>query len=103
METRVGERGSRWSGGQRQRLAIARALYRGSSILVLDEASSALDAATERKLISALERLDENMTMIIVSHRPSILAMCDRVITLDEGRIVAEALERFGKLQDGTG
>jgi ATP-binding cassette subfamily B protein len=86
--TTVGERGVRLSGGQRQRIGIARALYRGARILVLDEATSALDGETERKLVEGLARLDRDKTLIVVSHRASMLSLCDRVITLEHGRVV---------------
>jgi ATP-binding cassette subfamily B protein len=87
VSTSVGERGVRVSGGQRQRLGVARALYRRAPILVLDEATSALDEATELAMVEALGRLEGPLTMIIVSHRAATLALCDRVIRLDQGRV----------------
>jgi ABC-type multidrug transport system fused ATPase/permease subunit len=87
ISTNVGERGVRLSGGQRQRLGVARALYRRAPVLVLDEATSALDESTELALVEALGGLGGEMTMIIVSHRAATLALCNRVITLDQGRI----------------
>jgi ATP-binding cassette subfamily B protein len=86
--TRVGERGVRLSGGQRQRLGIARALYRRAPILVLDEATSALDERTEIEVVESLAGLSDGTTMIIVSHRPTTLALCERVIMLEQGRSV---------------
>ena len=86
--TTVGERGVRLSGGQRQRLGIARALYRRAPILVLDEATSALDESAEVQLVDSLAQYCGETTMIVVSHRPTTLALCERLITLDQGRIV---------------
>ena len=86
--TTVGERGVRLSGGQRQRLGIARALYRRAPILVLDEATSALDEKTEVQLVDSLAEHCRDTTMIIVSHRQTTLALCERVIVLDQGKIV---------------
>jgi ABC-type multidrug transport system fused ATPase/permease subunit len=90
LETRVGERGVRLSGGQRQRIGIARAMYREPSVLVLDEATSNLDVETERELMRAIERLKGTMTIVIIAHRLSTVAGCDRVFTLDQGQIVAQ-------------
>ena len=86
--TTVGERGVRVSGGQRQRLGIARALYRRAPILVLDEATSALDERTEIQLVESLAQCCRDTTMIVVSHRPTTLALCERVVVLEQGRIV---------------
>jgi ATP-binding cassette, subfamily B, bacterial PglK len=87
LETRVGERGVRLSGGQRQRVAIARALYRRPSVLVFDEGTSALDNRTEAELISALERLRGNHTLIMVAHRLSTVRRCDRILLVEDSRI----------------
>jgi len=84
--TEVGERGVRLSGGQRQRIGIARALYKGAPLLVLDEATNALDEATEAKVLSALFA-DSDRTIIVIAHRASALQRCDRVVTLSGGRI----------------
>jgi ATP-binding cassette subfamily B protein len=86
--TVIGERGVRVSGGQRQRLGIARALYRQAPILVLDEATSALDERTEAQLVESLAGYCVDRTMIVVSHRPTTLALCDRVVVLEQGRII---------------
>ncbi len=88
-DTFIGERGVRLSGGQRQRIGIARALYRGSDLLVLDEATSALDTVTETEVMSSVRHLHGETTLILVSHRLSTLAHCDRIYVLDRGRIVA--------------
>jgi ABC-type multidrug transport system fused ATPase/permease subunit len=90
LETRVGERGVRLSGGQRQRIGIARAMYRAPSVLVLDEATSNLDMETEREFMRAIERLKGTMTIVIIAHRLSTVEGCDRVFSLDQGRIVAQ-------------
>jgi ABC-type multidrug transport system fused ATPase/permease subunit len=91
LETLVGERGIRLSGGQRQRIGIARALYHDPAVLVLDEATSALDAATERGVMQAVAALQGSKTILIVAHRLSTVARCDRICRLERGRIVAEA------------
>jgi len=90
LDTVVGERGMTVSGGQRQRTAIARAFYRDFDVLLLDDVMSAVDHATERKLIEAMYRRTARGTTVVVSHRISVLAKADRVIVLDEGRVVAE-------------
>lgn len=89
-QTRVGERGVTLSGGQRQRLAIARAFVRNAPILVLDEATAALDAQAESEVQAAIDRLAENRTVICVAHRLSTLAGCDRIIVLSQGRVVEQ-------------
>lgn len=86
-ETRVGERGVRLSGGQRQRIGIARALYKKSSILVFDEATSALDSDTEQEVMQSLGAIAAGLTVVLIAHRLSTLASCDRVIRLENGRI----------------
>ena len=85
----VGERGARFSGGQRQRLGLARALYHEPRILVLDEATSQLDAVTEAAISKAIEQLKGHTTLILVAHRLSTVRDADAVIYLDQGRIVA--------------
>ena len=88
----VGERGVRLSGGQRQRLGIARALYKQASVLVLDEATSSLDTITDEAVLAAVQGLSNELTIIMVAHRLSTLRMCDRVIRLDCGKVVADGL-----------
>jgi ABC-type multidrug transport system fused ATPase/permease subunit len=87
-DTRVGERGIQLSGGQRQRVGIARALYKQASVLVFDEATSALDTETESAVMAAIERLDRDLTILIIAHRLSTLESCDTVVRLEEGKIV---------------
>ncbi|WP_245261575.1 ABC transporter ATP-binding protein [Ancylobacter sp. FA202] len=86
--TRVGERGIQLSGGQRQRIGIARALYKQASVLVFDEATSALDNDTEASVMRAIERLDRQLTILIIAHRLTTLEGCDEVIRLEKGRIL---------------
>ncbi len=89
LDTPVGERGVSLSGGQRQRVAIARALYHDPRILVFDEATSSLDSATERELLAAIDRIGRDRTIFMVAHRLSTVRGCDRILVVDEGRIVA--------------
>ena len=79
----------RLSGGQRQRIGIARALYKHSSVLVLDEATSALDHETESKVVESIEKLNRQLTIVMIAHRHSTLQKCDRIIKLDRGLIVS--------------
>jgi ATP-binding cassette subfamily B protein len=87
-DTLVGERGGRFSGGQRQRLAIARALVRDPRVLVLDEATSALDPRTERLIADTLDRVSEGRTTIAVTHRLTSITSYDRIFVLVQGRLV---------------
>ncbi len=88
LMTKVGERGIRLSGGQRQRIGIARALYKQATVLILDEATSALDDATEAAVMKSLEGLDRQLTVIVIAHRLSTVAICDTIYRLEAGRIV---------------
>lgn len=90
LDTYLGEGGARLSGGQRQRVTIARALLRDAPILLLDEATSALDAESERLVQQALERLMENRTTLVIAHRLATVRAAQRIIVMDEGRIVEE-------------
>jgi ATP-binding cassette, subfamily B, bacterial len=88
LDTRVGERGATLSGGEKQRLGIARALLKNAPILILDEPTSALDSQTESEFMEALDRLMEGRTVLIISHRLSTIQKVDRVVVIDSGRIV---------------
>ncbi|MFX0540970.1 ABCB family ABC transporter ATP-binding protein/permease [Roseovarius sp. S4756] len=101
-DTPVGERGLKLSGGEKQRVGIARTLLKDPPILLLDEATSALDTATERDIQGALARAGQGRTVLIIAHRLSTVADADRIVVLDDGRIVeqgshAELLERDGR------
>jgi ATP-binding cassette subfamily B protein len=90
LDTFMGEGGARLSGGQRQRMAIARALLRDAPLLLLDEATSALDAESERLVQDALDRLMEHRTTIVIAHRLATVRAADRIVVMDQGRIVEE-------------
>jgi ABC-type multidrug transport system fused ATPase/permease subunit len=90
LETIAGERGVRLSGGQRQRIGIARALYHDPAVLVLDEATSSLDTETEREVMDTVRALRGEKTLVIVAHRLSTVAQCDRLFRLERGRVVDE-------------
>jgi subfamily B ATP-binding cassette protein MsbA len=101
LATMVGDRGVLLSGGQRQRIAIARALLRNSPILVLDEATSSLDTASERHIQSALELLVRNRTTFVIAHRLSTIEHADLIVVMQDGAIIetgthAELLARAG-------
>jgi ATP-binding cassette, subfamily C, bacterial LapB len=89
VATAVGERGERLSGGQRQLVAIARALLMRPPLLLLDEPSSMVDPATEQKLIARLRALPRT-TVVLVTHRMAMLALIDRLVVMDRGRVVAD-------------
>jgi ATP-binding cassette subfamily B protein len=88
LETMIGERGITLSGGQKQRTAIARALVREPMILILDDALSAVDTATEERILNALRRIREGRTVLIVSHRVSSVKDADHIVVLEDGKIV---------------
>jgi ABC-type multidrug transport system fused ATPase/permease subunit len=92
LESVVGERGVRLSGGQRQRIGIARALYNDPSVLVLDEATSSLDTATEHGVMEAVDALHGDKTILIVAHRASTVQRCDVIVRLARGQIAASGL-----------
>ncbi|MFK0520784.1 ABC transporter ATP-binding protein [Paenibacillus illinoisensis] len=90
LDTMIGDRGIRLSGGERQRLVLARAMLRNPSVLILDEATSALDSENEQHIHEALERLKGHVTIIVIAHRLSTIRTADRVIVLEEGRVIQQ-------------
>jgi ATP-binding cassette subfamily B protein len=105
FETEVGERGLKLSGGEKQRVAIARTLVKNPPILLLDEATSALDSRTEQDILATLRRVSEKRTTIAIAHRLSTIADADRILVLDQGKLAeagthAELLRRDGLYAD---
>ena len=90
FEAELGERGVTLSGGQRQRIAIARAILRDAPLLLLDEATSALDAESETLVQTALEELMRHRTTLVIAHRLATVLSCDRILVMDQGRIVEQ-------------
>ena len=88
IDTVVGERGIRFSGGERQRLALARAFYNDREVIFMDEATAALDTETEQKLVKAINNFKSDKTMIMIAHRLSTLKDCDVIYKVKDGRII---------------
>ena len=101
--TFVGERGVKLSGGERQRVAIARAILKNAAVLVLDEATSSLDSESEHYIQDALKNLMKNKTVIVIAHRLSTIMQMDRIIVLDNGKIIEQGKhEELVKIEEGT-
>jgi ATP-binding cassette subfamily B protein len=100
-ETMVGERGLKLSGGEKQRVAIARTILKGPPILMLDEATSALDSYTEKEIQESLERVAKDRTTLVIAHRLSTVVHADNIIVLEKGRIVEQGTHDSLRKQGG--
>ena len=84
----IGDKGSKISGGELQRLGLARALYNKPQVLILDEFTSSLDFNTEKQILDEIEKLKNKITIILITHRESTLKICDKIIKLEKGSVV---------------
>lgn len=100
-ETKIGEAGSTLSGGEKQRIAIARAILKDAPIVILDEFTSALDVENERHILQAIDNLVQNKTVIIIAHRLETVMKADNIIVLDKGEIAQEGTRNELITQDG--
>ena len=87
LDTKLGERGIRFSGGERQRIGIARALYNNPEVIVFDEATSSLDVKTENEIMDSINLISNNKTVIMITHRPRTLKNCDKVFKINNGKL----------------
>ena len=101
FDAHLGERGVKLSGGQRQRIALARAIIKDAPILVLDEATSSLDSEVEASIQMALQRVMEGKTVLAIAHRLSTIASMDRIVVMDEGKIIEDGTHGTLLSKDG--
>ena len=93
VNTKLGEFGERISGGERQRIGIARALYNNPKLLILDESTNSLDFETEEKILEDVVAINKEMTIIMIAHRPSTLSKCNRIFRLSESKLTENNLK----------